>query len=65
MLGIVQHAKAYERLTIDAAMTGDRTTARKALLANPLVGDYDVAVPLLDALLEANRSFLPRFFTDG
>jgi 6-phospho-beta-glucosidase len=65
MLGIVQHAKAYERLTIDAAISGDRTTARKALLANPLVGDYSVAAPLLDALLEANRSFLPRFFTDG
>ncbi len=65
MLGIVQHAKAYERLTIDAAMTGDRTIARTALLANPLVGDYSVAAPLLDALLEANRSFLPRFFTDG
>jgi 6-phospho-beta-glucosidase len=65
MLGIVQHAKAYERLTIDAAMTGDRTAARTALLANPLVGDYSVAAPLLDALLEANRSFLPRFFTDG
>lgn len=65
MLGIVQHAKAYERLTIDAAMTGDRTTARTALLANPLVGDYGVAAPLLDALFEANRSFLPRFFTDG
>jgi 6-phospho-beta-glucosidase len=65
MLGIVQHAKAYERLTIDAAMTGDRTTARKALLANPLVGDYGVAAPLLDALLEANRSFLPRFFIAG
>ena len=65
MLGIVQHAKAYERLTIDAAIRGDRTTARTALLANPLVGDYGVAAPLLDALLEANRVFLPRFFTDG
>ena len=65
MLGIVQHAKAYERLTIDAALSGDRTTARTALLANPLVGDYGVAAPLLDALLDANRAFLPRFFTDG
>ena len=24
--------------------------------------DYDVAAPLLDALLEANRAYLPRFF---
>ena len=65
MLGIVQHAKAYERLTIDAALSGDRTTARTALLANPLVGDYGVAAPRRDALLDANRAFLPRFFTDG
>jgi 6-phospho-beta-glucosidase len=36
--------------------------ARKALLANPLVGDYRVAVPLLEALLEASRPYLPRFF---
>ena len=65
MLGIVQHAKAYERLAIDAATTGDRTTALKALLANPLVGDYARAAPLLEALLETNREFLPRFFTEG
>jgi 6-phospho-beta-glucosidase len=65
MLGLVQHAKAYELLTIRAATTGDRTEALKALMANPLVGDYDRAAPLLDALLDANRSFLPRFFPEG
>jgi 6-phospho-beta-glucosidase len=65
MLGLVQHAKAYELLAIEAATTGDRTAALKALLANPLAGDYATAVPLLDALLEANRSFLPRFFPKG
>jgi 6-phospho-beta-glucosidase len=62
MLGLVQHAKAYERLTIDAARSGSRTTALLALMANPLVGDYDRAAPLLDALLDANRELLPRFF---
>ena len=45
MLGIVQHAKAYERLAIDAATTGDRTGALKALIANPLVGDYAARRP--------------------
>ena len=49
-------------LAIEAAMTGDRRTALRALLANPLVADYDIAAPLLDALLEANRAHLPRFF---
>jgi 6-phospho-beta-glucosidase len=62
MAGLVQHAKAYERLAIDAAVTGDRGVALKALMANPLVGDYDVARPLLDALLDANAQRLPRFF---
>lgn len=61
MLGLVHHAKAYERLAIEAATTGDRTVALKALMANPLVGDYRVAAPLLDALLDANREYLPLF----
>ncbi|HEY7399345.1 MAG TPA: 6-phospho-beta-glucosidase [Actinomycetota bacterium] len=61
MLGLVQHAKAYELLAIEAATTGNRTTALKALMANPLVGDYRVAAPLLDALLDANRELLPQF----
>jgi 6-phospho-beta-glucosidase len=62
MLGLVEHVKAYERLAIEAAMTGDRTIALKALMTNPLVRDYRTAAPLLEALLEANRSHLPRFF---
>jgi 6-phospho-beta-glucosidase len=62
MLGLVQQVKAYERLTVKAAVEGDRSAALKALLANPLVARYNVARPLLDALLEANREHLPRFF---
>ena len=31
----MQQAKAYERLAVEAAVTGDRTVALKALLANP------------------------------
>src|SRR5438034_5719422 len=61
MLGLVQHAKAYELLTIEAALTGSRTTALKAPVTNPLVGDVDRAPPMLDALLDANREHLPRF----
>jgi 6-phospho-beta-glucosidase len=62
LLGLVEHAKAYERLAVRAAKSGSRRDALLALLANPLVPDYATAVPLLDALLEANRSYLPRFF---
>ena len=45
--------------------SGDRDVALEALLANPLVGEFDVAEPLLDALLAANREHLPRFFGEN
>jgi 6-phospho-beta-glucosidase len=60
--GLVQAVKAYEDLAVVAAVHGDRAVAEKALLAHPLVGRFSVARPLLDALLEANRGYLPRFF---
>jgi 6-phospho-beta-glucosidase len=60
MLGLVQHVAAYERLTAQAAVTRDRVTARRALLANPLVREYDRAEQLLDALLsEQTAEVLP------
>jgi 6-phospho-beta-glucosidase len=62
MLGLVEHVKAYELLAVHAATSGDRSIALKALMTNPLVRDYRTAVPLLDALLEANRQHLPLFF---
>ncbi len=62
MHGLVEHAKAYERLAVRAAVEGSRDRALKALLANPLVPDYPAAAGLLEALLEANRPLLPRFF---
>ena len=51
MLGLVQQVKAYERLTIAAATSGDRSLALRALLANPLVPDYPTAAGLLDEIL--------------
>jgi 6-phospho-beta-glucosidase len=62
MLGLVEAAKAYERLAATAAMTGSRDAALKALLANPLVDGFETAAAMLDPLLEANRQHLPRFF---
>ena len=62
MRGLVQAMKAYEELAVSASISGDRGTAVRALMANPLVGQWQIAEPLLDALLEANRSQLPRFF---
>jgi 6-phospho-beta-glucosidase len=61
MLGLVQAVTSYEILAIEAARTGDRQVALRALLANPLVAQWDVAVELLDALIAANSQYLPQF----
>jgi 6-phospho-beta-glucosidase len=47
LLGLVQHVAAYERLTAEAAVTRDERTARKALLAHPLIGQHEMALELL------------------
>jgi 6-phospho-beta-glucosidase len=60
--GLVQAVKAYEQLTIEAALTGDRGRAIQALVANPLVGSYSKAHSFFDRVLENERAFLPRFF---
>ena len=61
--GLIQAVKAYEELTISAAVTGDRQRALQALLAHPLVPSFRVAKALLADILEANRSYLPQFFS--
>ena len=65
MAGLVSHVKAYERLAVEASMTGSRETMIRALVTNPLVGQYPLAERLADTLLAANRHFLPRFFPPG
>ncbi len=63
--GLVQQVKAYEQLTVQAAVSGDRETAIWALTNNPLVGSYTAASTLVDALMEAHREYLPAFFPGG
>jgi len=52
--GVVQAVKAYETLTVEAAVTRSRKTAIQAMLNHPLVGDLDVAEPLVDEMLAAH-----------
>jgi 6-phospho-beta-glucosidase len=59
--GLLQQVKAYEELTIEAAVTGDRKAALQALIANPIVPSARVAKALLDDLLEAHAEYLPQF----
>jgi 6-phospho-beta-glucosidase len=51
LLGLVQHVAAYERLAAQAAVTRDVVTARKALLAHPLIGQTAMVDALAERLL--------------
>lgn len=50
-------------LAIEAARSDSRSVALGALLANPLVRQWDLAVAVLDETLRENRAHLPQFFT--
>ena len=56
--GLVANVSAYEDLALDAATLGGRDRVFAALLAHPLVGQYDVAERLTDALLAGNQAYL-------
>jgi 6-phospho-beta-glucosidase len=57
--GLIQAVKAYESLTVEAAVQGSRRLALQALMSHPLTPSWDTAKALLDRLLEANRAWLP------
>jgi len=59
MRGLVAHMSAYEDLALDAALRGGRDRVAMALLAHPLVGQYDKADKLADRLVAENAAFLP------
>jgi 6-phospho-beta-glucosidase len=59
--GLVHAVKAYELLAVEAGTQGSRRAATLAMLAHPLVPDYEAAAEMLDVLLEANSPHLPQF----
>jgi 6-phospho-beta-glucosidase len=61
LLGLMQHVAAYERLAVQAAVTGDRSLVHKALLTHPLIAQDAVSVELVDRLLDAGAQHLPLF----
>jgi len=52
--GLIQAVKAYETLTVAAAVHRRRDLAVQALANHPLAGDLDVIEPLVDEMLAAH-----------
>lgn len=63
---VLAHHVNQQEMTVQAALTGDRTLALQVILNDPLSGRLSIeqARCMLQAMLDANRRYLPQFF-DG
>ena len=60
--GLIAAVKAYEMLTVEAAVHGDRNAAYQALLVHPIGPKADRIQAVLDDLLDTHREHLPQFW---
>ena len=62
---ILEHHIRQQEMTIEAAHRGSRQLALQVLLNDPLSSPFTIpqASRMLDELLEANRDYLPNFFS--
>ena len=63
--GLIAAVKNYEQLAVEAAVEGSVEKMKWALLAHPLVREYELVEALVPELLEANRDYLPQFHLKG
>jgi len=59
--GLLQVVKAYEELTVEAAVHGDYQAGLQALTIHPLVGSAELAKRVFSDILNENKEFLPQF----
>ncbi|CDQ37889.1 MULTISPECIES: 6-phospho-beta-glucosidase [Virgibacillus] len=60
--GLVQQIKSFERVSAEAAVTGDYNKAVLALAINPLTPSDTIAKEIVDEMLAAHQEHLPQFF---
>ncbi|MFS0673910.1 6-phospho-beta-glucosidase [Ornithinibacillus sp. 179-J 7C1 HS] len=60
--GLVQQIKSFERVAVEAAVSGDYHQAILAMTINPLVPSDTIAKQIVDEMLEAHKDYLPQFF---
>lgn len=60
--GLIAAVKAYELLTVEAAVHGDRDAAYQALMVHPLGPKGDQVQAVLDDMLETHKEHLPLFW---
>ncbi|GDY28059.1 6-phospho-beta-glucosidase [Agarivorans sp. Toyoura001] len=60
-LRLIQMMKEFETLTVEAAVTGDRNIAHRALILNPLVTTGCILEEALNETIDENLDFMPQF----
>ena len=63
--GLLAQVKAFELLTVEAAVSGDRDLAYQALLAHPLGPAADKVGLVLEDLLQTHKAYLPQFWPES
>jgi 6-phospho-beta-glucosidase len=58
-LGLIKQVKEYERLTVEAAVSGSYSLALKALALHPLVPSFEIARCILDDYVTAHGDLFP------
>lgn len=61
IINLMRVVKAYEKYTVEGAVTGDESKVIEGLLVHPLVGDYEKATKCFAELKEAHKDYLPEF----
>jgi len=59
-LGLMKQVKGYERLTVEAALTGRYEAALAALALHPLVPTHATAKAILDEYIQRHGALFPR-----
>jgi 6-phospho-beta-glucosidase len=60
--GMVRDAYIFAKLTVDAALSGDKNLVLQAAMAHPAHRDLNTIEKVIDELFEAHKEFLPQFF---
>ncbi|GEM81526.1 6-phospho-beta-glucosidase [Vibrio superstes] len=60
-LRLIQVLKEFESLTVEAAVTGNRNVAHRALILNPLVTTGSILEKALEETIQANLDYMPQF----
>ncbi|EGQ9456400.1 TPA: 6-phospho-beta-glucosidase [Vibrio parahaemolyticus] len=60
-LRLIQLMKDFESLTVEAAVTGNRNAAHRALILNPLVTTGTILEQALEETIQANLDYMPQF----